>query len=322
MNDYRVQSASGVRIGWRDLPVSVHAAVERILGDAVVEARSQVAGFSPGTADRIRTRSGRQAFVKAATAALNEQTVQLHRREVAVAAALPAEVPAPRLLGAHDDGQWVALVYEDIEGRHPATPWTEAELAAALAALDRLAAVDVPPVLRRVLPATGADLAYDLAGWQRLAADPPAGLDPWAREHLDRLCELADPAPAALAGDRLVHTDVRADNLLVRPDGRMILIDWPWASLGPPWFDTLCLLINARLYGRTDVDALLAIHTAADPGRLTAVLAAVAGYFLDAARQPPPKGLPTVRAFQAAQGEAVLAWLRERIERGARSKPS
>jgi len=30
---------------------------------------------------------------------------------------------------------------------------------------------------------------------------------------------------------------------------------------------------------------------------------------------PPPPGLPTVRAFQAAQGTAALDWLRQRIGR-------
>ena len=43
-----------------------------------------------------------------------------------------------------------------------------------------------------------------------------------------------------------------------------------------------------------------------------AVLAGLLGYFLDAARLPDPPGLPTVRAFQRAQGEVVLRWLKER----------
>jgi hypothetical protein len=45
-----------------------------------------------------------------------------------------------------------------------------------------------------------------------------------------------------------------------------------------------------------------------------AVLAGLAGYFWDKVRQPDPPGLPTVRAFQLAQGEVVLRWLRERWE--------
>ena len=65
-------TASGVRIGWVDLPEPVRAAVEDIIGGTVVEARSQSGGFSPGTADRVRTADGRRAFVKAVSADLNE----------------------------------------------------------------------------------------------------------------------------------------------------------------------------------------------------------------------------------------------------------
>ena len=34
---------------------------------------------------------------------------------------------------------------------------------------------------------------------------------------------------------------------------------------------------------------------------------------LDTLEQPPPPGLPTLRAFQQKQGEAVIQWLRERL---------
>jgi hypothetical protein len=46
-------------------------------------------------------------------------------------------------------------------------------------------------------------------------------------------------------------------------------------------------------------------------------LAGLAGFFIDAARQPPPVGLPTLRAFQRAQGQAVLSWLREELSTGS-----
>jgi hypothetical protein len=42
------------------------------------------------------------------------------------------------------------------------------------------------------------------------------------------------------------------------------------------------------------------------------VLAGLAGYFHDRRRLPDPPGLPTVRAFQRAQGEVVLRWLKQR----------
>src|SRR5690349_10831175 len=111
--------ASGVRIRWSDLPSSVRHAVEEILGGPVVEAVPQAGGFSPGTADRVRTADGRRAFVKAVSAALNKDSPGLHRQEARVTAALPTSAPTPRLLGMHDDGDWVALVLNDVEGRHP-----------------------------------------------------------------------------------------------------------------------------------------------------------------------------------------------------------
>ena len=48
------------------------------------------------------------------------------------------------------------------------------------------------------------------------------------------------------------------------------------------------------------------------PGAVTAVLAALTGFFVRQSRQPPPPGLPTLRAFQAAQGRTALAWLKVR----------
>lgn len=211
---------------------------------------------------------------------------------------------------------------EDVAGRHPATPWQPPELSAVLAALRQLADQVVPRALDDLLE-TGVELATDLAGFDRLATDPPEDLDPWAREHLEQLRELGRRAPAALAGSSLVHTDVRADNLLIRPDGSVVLVDWPWATRGAAWLDTLTVLVDVRLHDARrvhDVDALLTRHagTGADPDDLTAVLAGLAACCLDTARLPPPTGLPTLRAFQAAQGRTVREWVRERVDGGGR----
>jgi hypothetical protein len=47
-----------------------------------------------------------------------------------------------------------------------------------------------------------------------------------------------------------------------------------------------------------------------DPETLIPVVAAFAGYFAERGRLPDPPGLPTLRAFQRAQGEVTTAWLR------------
>ncbi|HEV7896908.1 MAG TPA: aminoglycoside phosphotransferase family protein [Planosporangium sp.] len=308
-------SARGPRIGWADLPWRVRAGVEAIVGDTVVEAVSQPGGFSPGTADRVRTASGRRAFIKAVSPVQNELSPDLHRREARVTGALPAYAPVPRLLGCYDDGDWVALVLQDVEGRQPRTPWRRDELDSVLDALNDLA-VSLTPSPLPGIPSAADRLSANFAGWRRVAADPPADLDPWTSANLPVLCASADRGLASLAGETLVHTDIRADNLLLRPDGVAIVVDWPWACTGPAWLDTLLLMVNVRLFGGHDTDALLAERAATTDVKqddLTAVLAGLAGFFFDAARQSPPQGLPTLRTFQRAQADAVLAWVRDRL---------
>jgi hypothetical protein len=50
----------------------------------------------------------------------------------------------------------------------------------------------------------------------------------------------------------------------------------------------------------------------ADPAAVTAAVASVAGFFTHRALLPPPPGLPTLRSFQAAQGDVARAWLARR----------
>jgi len=312
-------AASGSRIGWHDLPPRVRAAVEEIIGGHVTSADSQTGGFSPGTADRVRTSSGRRAFVKAVSPAQNEHSVRLARREAAITAALPANAPVPRLLGTYDESTydeaatgWIALVFEDIDGRQPRTPWVDQELAAAVTALRELAHALTPSPLADV-PTAADSLRSDFAGWHNLAADPPDDLDPWATAQLTQLRAAADRGLAAIGtGDTLTHCDIRADNLLVRPDGSLVIVDWPWACTGPAWLDRVLLGLNVIVHGGSPERAFAGV----DPAICVDVLAGIAGFFLDVARRPDPPGLPTVRAFQRAQGDALLPWLRANLDPG------
>ncbi len=307
-------SASGVRIGWADLPLPVRAAIEQILGSPVVSAISQQGGFSPGTADRVLTASGARAFVKAASPQQNPETPGMHRMEIAVSRSLPPG-PVPGFVGSYDDGTWVALVLADIDGRHPETPWRRDELDLVFGALAEIARTMPPPP---GLPDAAAAFAGIFGRWQRLIDDPDPQLGqraPWAEQQLDRLRDGDALALALIEGNSLVHQDIRADNLLIT-DGGAVVVDWPYASRGAPWVDPVLLLINVLLYGGHDVTRLL-YRICADYGVPVAttvpVLTACLGYFLDSARLPPPVGLPTVRAFQQAQADALLGWLPQLI---------
>jgi aminoglycoside phosphotransferase (APT) family kinase protein len=299
-------SANGVRITWSDLPAHLRHRIEGSIGSPVVGVESQMGGFSPGTADRVVTADGTRAFVKAVSPAQNETSAAMARRELHIAAALPADAPVPRLLHglAHDD--WVVAVFEDIDGRHPRTPWEKDELDAAVSALRDLAHSLTPSPVPDA-PAAADTLRPGLQGWRNLAADPPADLDPWAKAHLGELVAAADRTLAALVGQTLQHCDIRADNMLVRPDGSIVFVDWPWASVGPAWMDRADLAINVLVHGGDAGEILAGLG---DPHAVRDYIVAFTGFFLDQARMPPPPGLPTVRAFQRFQGDALLPWVR------------
>jgi aminoglycoside phosphotransferase len=306
--------AQGARIPWEAVPEGVREAVETQLGSAVGEAVTQPGGFSPGVAARLRLEDGRTVFVKAVGPEPNADSPGFHRREAQVAASLPPETPAPELLFAHDDGDWVALVFEDVDGREPEMPWRRDELQRVLDAMTDLAAaltpapIDAPPLKERY--------GELFRGWRTLAEEGSAGLDAWSAERLETLAELEGAWEQAAEGDTLLHADIRADNVLLTKD-RVVFVDWPHVSLGAAWVDLLAFLPSVGMQAGPKPWELFDDHPVAreaDPDRVNAVLAALAGFFVHRSTLPPPPGLPTLREFQRAQGAESLAWLRRRLE--------
>jgi aminoglycoside phosphotransferase (APT) family kinase protein len=318
MEGSRSPAASGLRVGWHDIPEAVRVAVESWLGSPAVSVTDQSAGFSPGAAARLRLTDGRRVFVKAAGPESNADAPSVHRREARVAAALPEEVPVPRLLWSYDEGEggWVVLLFEDLEGRNPAVPWHPDELDQTLGALTALSDLLTPSPL----PPGSVPSARDwreVAGrhWRTVREERPEGLDVWSARHLDRLVALEAEASAAVAGDTLLHLDLRADNLLLTREGKVLVVDWPHARIGVPWLDPAFFAPSVAMQGGPQPEELmerLPQARSADPEALTAVVAAVAGFFTGEGLKRAPPGLPTLRAFQAAQGEAARAWLARR----------
>lgn len=317
MSGPRPPAAAGVRPGWEEVPGRVRAAIEAWLDDRVTVAESAPGGFSPGLAARLQTRDGRRVFVKAVGPEPNPDSSAMHRREIEVVRMLPPEAPVPRLLWSYDEGEegWVVLVFEDVEGRSPAEPWRPEELDRSLGALAALAGLLTPSPLPRTTVG-GVDGWSIIAGghWRKLVEERPARLDGWSLRHLDRLAELEAGAPEAAAGDTLLHLDLRADNLILTPD-RVVVVDWPHARVGAPWVDLLFFAPSVAMQGGPPPEELLSRYPPARhaaPDAITAVVCAIAGFFVGEGLRPAPPGLPTLRAFQIAQGEVARSWLSRR----------
>jgi len=312
--------AEGVRLDWAAVPESVRAAVERWAGNVIVSAISQRSGFSPGVAARLRLGDGRRLFVKAVGPKPNADAPDIHRREARIVSALPEHVAVPRLRWVCDSPNegWVVLLFDEVEGEHPRLPWRLDELDRVLNGLNELAHALTPSPLRDArVPTAAARLATRICGWRYLLAWPSGdldGLDVWSRHHLEQLADLEALAPAAVIGETLLHFDLRADNLLLAPE-RVWFFDWPHACIGAAWLDVVAFAPSVTMQGGPLPEEVITRYPAfqaADADMVTASIAAIAGYFTYQAAQPPPSGLPTLRAFQAAQAIVARDWLARR----------
>jgi aminoglycoside phosphotransferase (APT) family kinase protein len=181
------------------------------------------------------------------------------------------------------------------------------------AAIANLSDTLTPSPLPRSALGTASDhFAMRICGWAEIAAEKPAGVDGWSLRHLDKLVALESQAPAAVEGKTLVHFDVRADNLLLTDD-QAWFVDWPHARVGAPWLDLVQFAPSVAMQGGPDPESLVRRNPAAEPASrdaLTAAVASITGFFIRESLLIPPPGLPTLRPFQAAQGQAALEWLR------------
>ena len=142
------------------------------------------------------------------------------------------------------------LSTEYVEARPPRRPWRLPELQLCLDTLAAAVPVLTPPPAELGLPPASEELAEWPAYWDHLRTSRPD------LSHLDEAAALAGRYVEVMAGETLVHTDVRDDNILLTTDGRALLCDWNWPMVGAAWLDSLFLLIGPRGDG-LDVAAVI-----------------------------------------------------------------
>jgi Ser/Thr protein kinase RdoA (MazF antagonist) len=281
-----------------------------VLQAKVTAADSQRGGFSDGLAARLQLSDGRRAFAKAVDAVASPGVGGFHRRETAVAGGLPSGVPAPRLTGSYDDGQWVALVFEDVDGKLPVQPWDATELERVLGA--------VTDVAERLTPAPQLNpphAAPRLGGWARLALRPQAlakltAIAPGAAADLDLHLTLEAHLAEAIAGETLTHGDLYPFNVLLTGK-RVVFVDWPHAWAGPGHADLVMLLGSVALSG-IDPEPYAAGHpllTGVESEAVDVLISAQAGFLLAAACSADSSADARLLHMMAQLGLASLRWL-------------
>ncbi len=283
-----------VRPPWGSLAPTVRAAVDAALGAPVSATQDIHGGMSPGPAALLDLRDGRRVFAKASSATVNETTVALYRRELAVLAALPRRTPAPTLVAAIEVADWLAVITTAVPGASP-LEWDSTAVSATLAALDTLPAAPPPlPSLREVAPA--------LDGWADLAEHRVRPQDAWESSYAAALARVEWGWQDWTEGGRLTHADLRTDNLVLTPDGTAVLVDWAYGCAAAPWVDCALLAADLAASGRTQPGLELLDNLPAEAARL---VVAYAGMLRRNSTRPPHPGLPTFRGWQRARYDAL-----------------
>jgi hypothetical protein len=311
-------SATAVRPRWSDLPQDIRRLVSRRLGGVVDAGPSAGSGFTSGFAAVLRGGNG-PVFVKAVNVNDNAVIADCYRREALINKALPGEVPAPRLRWFEEqDRGWIVLGFDAVDGgRMPSAPWQPDELASTLDAYTITAeALSTPSAALRDVGLKPIGDGSDFTDWRDLAGGTSSDLlPPWVpTDRRDALAELESQWRQAVAGDAVLHHDLRQDNVLIDTNGAAWFCDWNWPCLGASWFDLVLLLATAHADGH-DATSVFTSHPTAhgvDGEQLDAALAALAGFFLVSGAQPSADWSPYIRQHQTWCGEVTLRWLADR----------
>ena len=316
--DYRRTSS---RPAFADLPAEVRAAIVQVAGSPIEVAFPPVTtGFTGAYAGLLALRDGRRVFAKAAGPAA-PHALQAIPREARILRALAGRVTAPRLVGSAAAGDWELVVLEAIDGEMPGVPWTHRDADAAHAACVELAALDPADVGALTASSLAVDVGGDPAALACLdelargARSWPDGIPALSPRRAGELAQLGQLAREALVGDRLVHSDLRPDNMLITPQGAARLVDWNWVARGPAWCDFVGLLPLMADQG-LDVDRMMArspLLDGVDGEAVDAFLAIIAGSMVDSCVHPTvAHSLNAIRDHQRLMARTFIALLAHR----------
>ena len=298
-----------------------------MLGSRILRATPAYGGYAPSATYRLVLAGRRRAFFKASYPLPSGSGVRwsIDPEERRYRALEPwIREWSPHFIGSLRADGWHVLLMEDLG---PATmpAWTANKTRRAARSYAAFHRSTLGAELPRMLSRTDHhEFGVSWDGIARTAATAnTAGLarrrEDEAREWLDvALPVLRDLERGLLRARRpfvLLHFDTRSDNVRLRGD-RMLMFDWPYASVGPAEFDLAAFAQAVAAEGGPAPEQVLSWYEDVLPLRaavLDASVAGIAGCFADRAWRPVPVGLPRIRAIQRRQFKATLAWAARRF---------
>lgn len=301
-------------------PSSVLEHVTEIMRGPIVLEQPAAAGFTHSIASILTAANGRSVFVKAGLCTEDSG------RAVEVGAALAEAIGdlGPELLSWCEMDGWAVAVYQRIPGA-AVEVWESRDVRELTHLSHRMRERLDPCTISHSVPYAH-EFVPLLGTWSALcdtgAADAvtvahikdrplPYGLRPAELADLE-----ADWLTALEAGTALSHGDIRRDNVMREPSGRLHLVDWTHRWTAPGWADWVRLVpdIAADGFAAAEVFQSLAWRDA-DAHGINVMLSGLAGRCWRDGHLPAVPGLPQLRAMQLLQGEMTLRWLAVRLGR-------
>lgn len=274
--------------------------VELIAGARVKEFRPATRGYTAAVRGVVELCDGSRTFLKAAS---DEQTAHWLRDEHRMYAGLSGSF-MPKLLGWQDADGVPLMLLEDLSAATWPPPWTSRMVSQVQEMLAEVQAAKPPAGLPTLESMRG-----ELCSWKGVAADPSnfLSLGLCSRHWLEKSlpCLIAADERATLAGEQLLHFDVRSSNVCFR-NGAPLLIDWNWACIGNGALELIHWLPNLRVDGGEVPEGI----TRQQPE----LVSMMTGYWAFRAGMPEPRPDSTLRKVQLAQLREVLPWCIEALE--------
>jgi hypothetical protein len=279
----------------------------------VVRSLGQQPEFDGGIAARLSLADGRWVFLKG----LPADAVQIgeYRAEARISSELPEAAPVSPLL-ATVDGEWLVLVFADVDGTHPRLRPGSPELSRVLTTMGALARTLTPCPLADV-PEALEDLGPLLRGWREIKRDPPSDLDEWSSRNLDSLAAMETSWHPWAHGDTLLHNNLHPESFVVYGPGQVRVVNWRYPVRGAAWLDLVSLAPHLLVAGHEprDVDKLInqrPVLAEVPAWAVTAFGVALAGHAERTSRLPDTPRKPGIRAQQAQLASATRAWIKRR----------
>lgn len=236
------------KYSWGDLPESVQAAVQKHVGTAL-KAESATAGEGCNAALILHRSGGDPVFIKAVLGVSPE--MRWLRNEIE-AGGLATGI-APTVLFHEDIDDWLVVGFDCASGRPANLAPGSPDLPTVALTLERISAIEAP-ALRSLQD------RWTSSWWGKIADERPKGIGTW---DLSELVKWEKKATEAVAGNRLLHTDLHADQFILGLNGEAHVIDWGWPARGATWVDSAFLVLRLIGSGHRpgDAERWAATHT-------------------------------------------------------------